>query len=260
MTLSEAAILDVLAVIDNPCTAGQIRSVGELESDLRSELDSLTRRGVIRRSVVDGRPSYSFKRPAESLNWAAGVAPERQRLLHARIAERLAHSFDAEPERIARHFLAADARADAVPYAIEAAERLRAGMVHGRAAELLEQIVEVTEEPLHGQIQDTLASLYAATGDVERAQETLESLAELRPGDAARFKARFAELLLGQGKVADAQRVAEDALTSEARPRWPSNCPVSPPTVPTALVNSVERRNCAVFSSIRTWWMLTDWR
>ena len=115
LTEIQQRILDVISIVDRPCTVVQVKRIGSFEEDIRHDVDNLVSRGVLVRDLSDARPNYRFKRTRDCHSWRESVEPERRQACHMVVAERLAASFEAEPQIIARHFIAAGAIAEAVP-------------------------------------------------------------------------------------------------------------------------------------------------
>ncbi|MEZ4431532.1 MAG: sigma 54-interacting transcriptional regulator [bacterium] len=212
------ALLDVLAVYRRACTLEQLAALADAD-DARAGLAVLVRRNIVRRALSEGIIRFRFTRPAAREAWYAAMDPERRRALHRRVAERLAAGLGAEPERIARHFLAGDATEDAIPYALAAADRLQGCFAHTRAAALLEEVEGSADGPLRAEILDRLAELYAASGDPDAARRALRALAAVDPERAGPvLDARRARLLALAGDHAGARKLAEATLTAPALP------------------------------------------
>ncbi len=220
----ERSILDALAIVQGGCTHRQLIELANLPEAKKDIAERLVQIGLIRHTVVHGRPSYAFARAAERIRWKEAIPPERKRALHLALAEKLAAGLTGEPEQIARHFLAAGAIAEAVPYTVEAADRLAASFAHQRAAQLLAQVVQATEGALRGEILDRLAILYTAAGQVEDAQKTLEALQEADPSRAGPdLEARYGRLLIASGQYGEARRFAASAIENHdtSEHSWP---------------------------------------
>ncbi|MCB9527217.1 MAG: sigma 54-interacting transcriptional regulator [Myxococcales bacterium] len=212
------ALLDVLAVYRRACTLEQLAALADAD-DARAGLAVLVRRNIVRRALSEGIIRFRFTRPAAREAWYAAMDPERRRALHRRVAERLAAGLGAEPERIARHFLAGDSTADAIPYALAAADRLQGCFAHTRAAALLEEVEGSADGPLRAEILDRLAELYAASGDPDAARRALRALAAVDPERAGPvLDARRARLLALAGDHAGARKLAEATLEAPALP------------------------------------------
>ena len=205
-------MLDILAVLQRPCTVSQIKAIGQMATSLKAPLDTLVTRNILVRDLSDARPHYRFKRVNDGRNWLASMDETMRTKYHLSIAERLAAGFETEPEVVARHFIAAGARADAVPYAIAAAKRLQEALAHERAVALLEEIVETTEDELHLEVLDQMSTLYTATGNIPSAFESLKRLSQLDPTRRPVLRARYAQLLTTAGEYEKAREAALSTL------------------------------------------------
>ncbi len=215
---SARALLDVFAVQRDAATPEQIAALAGVR-DARAALAVLLRRRIVRRSLSAGVVRFRFARAAARESWYDAMDADRRAALHRAVAERLAAGLGAEPERIARHFLAGGAAADAIPYAIAAADRLQACFAHTRAAALLEDVVECAEGHLRAEILDRLAELYAAGGDPDAARRALKALAAADPDRAgATLDARRARLMALAGAHAEARALAERTLAEPEVP------------------------------------------
>ncbi len=206
------ALLDVFAVQRQACTLDQVGALGGV-ADARGAMAVLIRRRIVRRNLSAGIVRFRFARPAAREAWYAAMDPDRRSGLHRAVAERLAAGLGAEPERVARHYLAGRATAEAIPYAIAAADRLQSCFAHTRAAALLEDVVDCAEGPLRAEILDRLAELYAAGGDPDAARRALRALATADPDRAGpALDARRARLMALAGAHAEARDLAERTL------------------------------------------------
>ncbi len=209
----DAPLLDILAAYREPCTPEQLREFGRLDDDPRAALGRLVEAQVLTRSLERGVLRFRFVRTGARKAWYGRMDAARRRDVHQRIAERLAAGFDAEPEAIADHLLAGGATAEAVPYALAAAERMQLALADGRAADLLERVVDAAEDGLRADLLERLSALYAGSGRLTDALRTLAALTEQFPDRAGpALEARRANLMLRAGEPADARRVAEAAL------------------------------------------------
>ena len=213
---SSKAMLDLLATHERPCSLHQVAAMADLKRDLRPVVTDLVERGLLVRNLSGGTVRFSFSHTTIRERWARAMDPERAVALHRHVAERLAAGMSAEPERIAYHYLAGGTPAEAVPYAVAAADRLQAACADPRAAGLLEQVVDVAEGALRVEIIDRLADLYTAAGDVPAARRTLDLLAEADPARVGpRLDVRHAELLTRAADYGQARTTAEKGLDGD---------------------------------------------
>jgi transcriptional regulator with GAF, ATPase, and Fis domain/ATP/maltotriose-dependent transcriptional regulator MalT len=237
------AVLDALAVLGRPVTLEQIRDLVPREVPLVTCVQALQEVGLVARLLERGEIRFHFSPSAAREAWYSGLATEVRRRLHRHVAERLIplSGLGVEPLEVAHHFLACDAAAEAVPFALAAADRLESAFAHARAAELLQQVAHATEGPLRAELLDRLASLHTRTGEFRAAQEALDRRLQLavRPEERAEVEVRLARLGLLSGRidlaaghieralsgvVPDDQRVAWRAVAAEVA--WQSGDPV----------------------------------
>jgi transcriptional regulator with GAF, ATPase, and Fis domain/energy-coupling factor transporter ATP-binding protein EcfA2 len=198
-------ILDALAVLGRPVSLDQLRDVLPAGSAPLVALQALQERGLVGRVLDRGEVRFHFAPAAARECWYEALDPVERAALHRHIAERLVPlaGRGVEAEEVATHYLAGAAAAEAVPFALAAADRLEAAFAHARAAELLTQIVTSTDGPLRRDIFDRLSELYARTGEFRAAEEALEQRAALAgdEADRATVHLRLARLCLTAGWV-----------------------------------------------------------
>ncbi len=219
--ISEEArpLLDALAVYRRPCTAEQLRELSGVEADPRPTLTALVKQSVVEQAVDHGVVRFRFVRAGGRSAYARSMPQERTRALHLRVAERLtlAAGLGTEPEEIAHHYLAGGAEAEAVPFAVQAADRLQTCFGHARAARLLERVVDAASGDLQADLLDRLAALYAAAGQVDAARAAVRRLAERFPERAGpALEVRLARLHAAAADHASARAVAVAALEAGA--------------------------------------------
>ncbi|MEE2756934.1 MAG: sigma 54-interacting transcriptional regulator [Myxococcota bacterium] len=214
----QSRLLDILAVVDKPCSQRQLEILAPKVSRLKVLLEHLTREGVLRRDLVNGRPSFRFSNHGASESWYNGIPLATQKTLHQRVADLYAAQLESEPEMVANHYLAAGLPADAVPYAIAASHRLEAALALERAVELLEQVIGVTDGDLETDLIDRLANLYAQVDNPKKGRAYLTLLKSRRPGDACEIDARTIRLLNVQGLYAEAEKLATESMATNPGP------------------------------------------
>ena len=213
-TANECKLLDLLAVLDKPCSQRQLETLCPSLQPMSRVLETLTTQGVLKRDLANGRALFRFATHAAAERWYGCVPPERQQALHRRVADLYSAQIDFEPELVASHYLAAGLAADAVPYAIAASHRLEAALALERAVELLEQVIDVTDGELETELIDRLANLYAEIGNPEKGRANLALLKARRPNDACQIDARIIKLLSTQGLYAEAETLANESMTA----------------------------------------------
>jgi transcriptional regulator with GAF, ATPase, and Fis domain len=209
-------VLDALAVLGRSVSLEQLRDVLPGGHPTLPALQALQDRGLVTRVIDRGDVRFHFAPATARETWYASLAVDDRTALHRRVAERLVPlaGRGVEAEEVAVHFLAGAAAAEAVPFALAAADRLEAAFAHARAAELLGRVLPATDGALRLEVLDRLASLHARTGDFRAAEDALEHRADGAPDatDRARVHLRLAQLCLTAGLVdrADAAvRLAE---------------------------------------------------
>ena len=215
-------VLDALAVLGRPVTLEQIRDLVPRELSLVSCVQGLQEIGLVARQLDRGELRFHFSPSAARETWYTALLPEVRRRLHRHVAERLVPlaGLGVEPLEVAHHFLACDAPAEAVPFALAAADRLESAFAHARAAELLQRVVNTTEGTLHAALLDRLADLHARTGDFRAAQEALERrlIGATSPLDVADVEVRLARLCLLSGQIDPAAQHIDRALSGPVPP------------------------------------------
>jgi transcriptional regulator with GAF, ATPase, and Fis domain/Tfp pilus assembly protein PilF len=214
LSQADRRVLDALAVFERPATVDQVRTMAELTTDPLPLLSALLGRNLVERTLDRGR--LAFRMPGTSAReaWLDALAPAARQALHRRIAEQLALAGDmgADPAEIARHLLEGGAAAEAVPFALAAADRLERAFAFVRAAELLEEVIPAVEGALRPELLNRLARLYCEAGDLHCARQTLEALLALSPSPDPGRVARLAALHLRARNPQQAAELAAEAL------------------------------------------------
>jgi transcriptional regulator with GAF, ATPase, and Fis domain len=215
-------LLDALAVLGRPVTLEQLRDV--LPPGLVSlpALQSLQDRGLVARVLDRGEVRFHFAPATGREAWYDALPAPKRAALHRRVAERLVPlaGRGVEAEEVAVHYLAGEAAAEAVPFALAAADRLEAAFAHARAAELLSRVVPSTQGALRLEVLDRLAELHARTGDFRAAEEALEQRAAGARDDADRagVQVRLARLCLTAGLIERADAAIRAAVAGPLPP------------------------------------------
>jgi transcriptional regulator with GAF, ATPase, and Fis domain/tetratricopeptide (TPR) repeat protein len=213
-------LLAALAVYERPVTQEQLVELAG--PGVPPLLPDLVASNVLARGLERGAVRFRFAREGLREAWYAGLDPEVRRSLHRRVARRLADlvAMGAEPEEVAHHFLAAGHPEDAVPFALDAAERLERAFAFARAAELLERVAAAATGPVRARILDRLAALYLLAGERGRSREALETLGaefpdHLEPGERAE---RLARIHLAAGEPQAALARVDEGLAAGPPP------------------------------------------
>jgi transcriptional regulator with GAF, ATPase, and Fis domain len=217
-------LLDALAVLQVPATAEEIVEVATaIAPDIQAgtafkELAGLVDPGLLNRALTGGEVRFSFRREEVRERHLARTDPALRAALHCRAAERLALTArGAQAEAVARHALAGGAIAQAVPFALAAADHLRAACAGERAASLLEAVAPAAEGPLADEIRERLADLYREAGALDQERGALAWLTARRPHDVS-LALRRAELEARSGDHKAARMGALAALDTQATP------------------------------------------
>ena len=176
-----APVLEALSTFARPGApaelAGLVAGTPEL-GELLTRLNELVRQRVLVRTLRHGHIRFRFVGTGAREAYYRRIPEARRIEIHRRIAVRLAAlvGVGAEPEEVAHHYLEAGDQAAAVPYALAAADQLHAAFAYGRAAKLLERVVNGAEGAARADVLDRLGELYALTGATEQARNALETL------------------------------------------------------------------------------------
>jgi DNA-binding NtrC family response regulator/tetratricopeptide (TPR) repeat protein len=203
------ALVEALAVVDHPIDLELLARIAgrQVAATVHKELDASD---LVVRSIVDGALLFAFARESDRERAYAALPVERRRELHARCVD----AYTRKPGRedtAARHALAAEDLARAVPLAIEAARSLAATHAQGEAASLLERVVEkFADGTVAIELREQLADLYRAAGDYKRAIAHAKAVVERFPESTAATR-RVGELLTFAGHLDEAVSVLETA-------------------------------------------------
>ncbi len=215
-------LLGALAVYERPVSPEQLADLVGSSVGVLPLLNDLVGRKVLARTLDRGAVRFRFVREALRETWCAGLDAEARGALHLRVARRLAEvgGMGAEPEEVAHHFLAAGRPREAVPFALEAAERLERAFAFARAAELLERVAAAADERERAHLLDRLAALYLLAGERGRAREVLTTLATEFPGhlEPAVLAERRARVHLAAGEPPAALSQVDAGLAAEPAP------------------------------------------
>jgi DNA-binding SARP family transcriptional activator/tetratricopeptide (TPR) repeat protein len=159
---------------------------------------------------------YQFRHPLIREALLGGVPPHRQRVLHRECAERLI-GLDASPARIGHHLVRAGAPAEAVPYALRAAETAAAVGAYRDALRLADSVLVQATGPARARLAALRADLLAATGDPAALRAYREAI-DLAEAPARReLRARLARMAVLSGDLPAAE-VALDGLPLDGDP------------------------------------------
>ena len=206
-------LLDALAILQVSASAEEVGEVAGESEGIFARLTALVEAGLLERALDRGDVRFRFRREEVRARHVETIEPERRAALHRRVAEILAVSARGyAAEAVARHYLAGHAAAEAVPFALLAADHLRAACASERAANLLEAVVDAAEGPLAVEIRTRLADLYREAGSVDQERVALAWLAAHRPGDGTDLALQMAELEARAGDHPAARAAALQAL------------------------------------------------
>ncbi|MCB9544663.1 MAG: sigma 54-interacting transcriptional regulator [Myxococcales bacterium] len=213
-------LVDALAVLRMPATVEEAAEVAGAGEGGFAALQALVELGLLDRALQGGGARFCFRREEVRELYQRRMDPARSAALHRRAAELYAASArGSAAEVVARHAIAGGAPADAVPFALVAADHLRRACAPERAAALLEAVVDAAEGELAVEIRDRLAALYRESGAGQRERGALSWLAAHGPeAGRASVALRLAELEARLGDHAAAARIALEALASAPGP------------------------------------------
>lgn len=210
------ALAQCLAVLDMNASLDLLQIVRQVDFNAAA-LGELVYSGLLlERGTADAvTRHYSFHHEPERRAIEASIDPERRRGLHLRIAEALEQQAlvdgTSQPADIARHFLAAEASAGAIPYLQRAAEVAKAALRLEEAAQHLTALLALSP---HGAAHR--ASLLLQLGE-----------AHLDAGNLSKARAALQEAL--QGTHQDAHQDAlQDAHQDAHQDRPETQCRLTP--------------------------------
>jgi tetratricopeptide (TPR) repeat protein len=173
-------VAQTASVVGREFQADVLADVHEAPTGLDAALGALQRRELIREKSRLPRHAYLFKHALTQETAYASLLLSRRRGLHRRVAECLERL---EPERvndIARHFLAAQDHARALPYLVAAGDR--AAHVYatqeaiGLYTSALEILPSVEDAGLARRAYEGLGGALMLTGDLARAAEHFQAM------------------------------------------------------------------------------------
>ena len=192
----EAALLDVLAVLDRTGAPPLLRALG-VDSGVGPALE----RGTVERNA-DG--SIRWSRPGAARARYESLAPARRKALHAAVAEQLSEA-GAPDDAIAIHDVRAGRRAGA-DRACAVADAMFARRDYPAARALYEALLELlaADDPRVRDVRLSLGDLFRRIGDPDRAAAALSPLVD--GGDDR------ARLILARARTAAGDRDGADEL------------------------------------------------
>ncbi|HEY3445167.1 MAG TPA: sigma 54-interacting transcriptional regulator [Myxococcales bacterium] len=190
-----------------------VRARGGAPADLASRLDRLAREHFLEIRPGVGEMAFAVSRESSRQAILAASPAEDLAALHLAAGEELS-ARSAEPELVARHFLAADPRGRGAVEARKAAEALADRSAFDEAAELFRRALEGTPAGEQAPLHQRLAQVLRASGDylgalrhVGLAQKG--ACPELRRA----LRAEAAKLSLLTGRLATARKLCESVLS-----------------------------------------------
>ena len=152
------------------------------------------------------------------------LSPEQARALHGSLADGLEAEPSPDAERVARHLLAADQGARALPWVRSAAESADRALAFEHAASLYGRAVELEEDPAsRRQLRSAQAEALVNAGrGVDAATAYLAAAEGASTEDAWRFTQAAADQLLRAGRLDEGNELVQQVLV-EAGMRIPGN-------------------------------------
>jgi DNA-binding SARP family transcriptional activator/tetratricopeptide (TPR) repeat protein len=201
-------LVDVLAVLDDGCTAAEIGAVAGLDGPaVAAELEAGRATGVL----ACARGTWSFRHPLLRAAARRRLPAERLAEAHREAAAHLVRSGGA-PERIAAHLLEAGQERAAVPLlraAAGAAAEIGAFADGVRWVELALRHADHDDRP---ELMELLADLRHATGDPRAASDYAAAAAvAVAPETAQRLRLKQARAHVALGDLAGARAAVEAA-------------------------------------------------
>jgi serine/threonine protein kinase len=233
-------VLDIMACSERPLDQAELEVTAGLGSDVLAQaLDQLRDEHLVNVSNTRGRAAFEILHDKMRLAVQSGLAVERTRDCHARLAETLASQEQTDPETLAYHFTAAGDVQSALKWTERAAERAMDGVAFDHAVQLLKR-ARAFAQPSDATIGEKLAKALAHAGrgaesaevylsvaeatEVERAEGLRQAAAEqyLRSGHVEEALATFGPLLADAGLALPATplRALVSLLWLRLRLRW----------------------------------------
>jgi DNA-binding SARP family transcriptional activator len=214
-------ILEVATLCATPFVSEDL-----LQASALSEWEAVSalERAVTAQLLTREKNQYRFKHDVVRRSLLEEFTPERQNLIHKRLAEQLIRS-GSDPSRTAHHLEQSGRRQEAIPHLIKAALAARNLFAHQEARTIYDHALELqpdkkTEFSLHAQIAELELTLFNLDA-LEQHAQTMQALSHALPLEysvKASLLTAKAQLYRGQFKQAleTATQTLEDSV-GEAR-------------------------------------------
>ena len=214
-------ILEVATLCATPFVSEDL-----LQSSALSEWEALTalERAVSAQLLTREQNKYRFNHDVVRRSLLEEFTPERQNLIHKRLAEQLIRS-NGDPSRIAHHLEQSGRSQEAIPYLIKAALAARNLFAHQEARKLYDHALELEPElehefNIHAQIADLELTLFNLDA-LEQHAQTMQALSHALPLEySVKASLLISKAQLYRGQFTKALETASQALedsTGEAR-------------------------------------------
>ena len=185
LDLESRALLEVVAVADEPIDPSLVATVARHPGDAQPILAALRREHLLRSHRADGQTTVELFHDRVRDALLADVEPTRARAIHRDLADALERGPTPDIERLRVHLAAAGETARAAAYALQAAERASAALAFERAAALdlaAREHASVDERP---RLDVLLGDALASDGRGVAAAEAYERAADALAGEPA---------------------------------------------------------------------------
>ncbi|MBI5548739.1 MAG: sigma 54-interacting transcriptional regulator [Deltaproteobacteria bacterium] len=212
-----------LAVLNQPAGAeligrliGQVR--GEALPDAGARLDRMAREHFVELRPAVGELAFAIGRESSRQAILAMASPAEAAQLHLAAGEEL-RARNADPEVVARHFLAADPHGRGAQEALRAGEALADRFAFDEAAELFRRALEGLPQVEHPAVHQRVAQVLRGAGDYVGAMRHV-GLAKKGASPQLRraLAAEAAKLALLTGRLTTARKLCEVVLDGRRLP------------------------------------------
>jgi serine/threonine protein kinase len=206
------ALLEVLCVAGGPIERGVAEAVAELAD--ASALSAQLRVQRFTRTVEGGDRELLdvyHGRIRDSL--LGGIAAERRRGLHARLAQHLERLGSSDHEALLEHFTAAGDQVGARRHVLPAARAAEAGLAFLRAASLYARALELAAPEPRWQLEERAGECLLAAGHAADAASAFARAVHSAPQEArTKLRRLAAEHYLKSGSESEGLRLLREAL------------------------------------------------
>jgi transcriptional regulator with GAF, ATPase, and Fis domain/Tfp pilus assembly protein PilF len=214
---SEQDALLALAVLSEPASSDEVASIlvqlrGQAPLDLLTRLQRLSSARLLSARTQHQLELFSFAREADREALLAHAPEADVRSLHRAWGHELLHK-GAEPERIARHLLAADPEGEGLDAAERAAQALANRLAIDDAIEMYLKVLAHAPTASRGELHRKLAELYRAVADYPASLRHVGLWRRSLPADEKRrARAEAARVLVSMGRLVTAERLLRSVL------------------------------------------------